>query len=40
MHETLNEQHTAVLIGDWLVCSLRFERDIDMMGAATTNCKT
>ena len=36
----LNEQHTAILIGDWLGYSLHFADDIDLMGAATTNCKT
>ncbi len=40
IHETLNEQHTVILTGDWLVCSLRFADDIDLMGEATTNCKT
>ena len=40
IHETINEQHTVNLTGDWLVCSLRFADDIDLMGAAKTNCKT
>ena len=39
IYETLNEQHIAISIGDWLVCRLRFADDIDLMGAATTNCK-
>ena len=40
IHDTLNEQNTVILIGDWLVCSLRFADDIYLMVAATTNCKT
>ena len=32
MHETFNEQYTAISIGDLLVCSLRFADDIDLIG--------
>ena len=40
MHDTLHEQHTAISIGEWLICSLRFADDIDLMGTATTDCNT